>query len=143
MKTRILGHLIAFAVLIGIGLWIAYQAVRAPMRVGRLFIDVELAAMYWFALLVYAFIVLMLYYPLRKRSWWALLIGHALAGTLAIASTAIVVTLGHRNATSAGTPAESAAVGVGVEGSSAQPLPLPPRAGAAKKDQERFEENQL
>jgi hypothetical protein len=143
MKTRILGHLIAFVVLIGVGVWIAYQAVKAPMRIGPLLVDVELAAMYWFALLVYAFIVLMLYYPLRKRSWWALLIGHALAGTLAIVSTAIVVTLGHRNATSPSKAAESAAIGTDVEGSSAQPLPLPPGAGDAKKNQERFEENLL
>ena len=143
MNTRILGHLIAFVVLIGVGVWIAYQAVKAPMRIGQLLVDVELAAMYWFALLVYAFFMLMLYYPLHKRSGWALLIGHALAGTLAIVSTAIVVTLGHRNATSPSKPAESAAVGTDVEGPSAQPLPLPPSAGDAKKNQERFEENLL
>lgn len=141
MTKRIAGHLIAFALMIGVGLWIAYQAVMSPVRIGPLFVDVELAAIYWFALLSYAFVILMLYYPLRKRAWWALLVGHAVAGTFAIAGTAIVVALGHQYAVQSGGP--TSGEGTKLEDPSAKALPLPPEKGKARDRQERFEGNQL
>lgn len=137
MTTRVAVHVIAFAVLSGVGLWIAYRAVIAPMRIGPLQVDVELAAIYWFALLSYAFVVLMLYYPLRKRAWWMLLIGHVVAGTIAVVGTATVVALGHEYAAQQGAPAAN------LRDPSAQALPLPPEKGQPRDRQQRFEGNQL
>lgn len=128
MRLRFLFHVMLFVALAGIGAWIAYQGVVAPTRFGPLDIDVETAAMYWFALLIYGFTNLLLYYPLR-RSWGALLIGHIVAAMIAVASTATVVTLGIRNSP---TPPDAPSASAG-EGSTApapappsgQPLPLP------------------
>ncbi len=126
MRARFALHLVAFAALIGIGVWIAYRGLVAPGRYGLLNIDLQLAAMYWFALLVYGLIGLLLYYPLRWRSWRTLLIGHGFAAAVALASTATVIILGQRHA-----PASDSAPAVGAGNiapaagaQSAQPLPL-------------------
>lgn len=130
MKNRTLVYLVALAALIGIGIWIAYQGVVAPTRVGPLMIDIDLAAMYWFALLIYGIVGLILYYPLRGRSWPTLLIGHGFAIAIALVSTVTVVALGHQRAPArADVPVENVDADDRMPDSadpSAQPLPLPP-----------------
>jgi uncharacterized membrane protein len=137
MKSRLLLQIAVFAGLAALGAWLAHQALVTPGRVGGLNVDLGLAAMYWFGLLVYALIVLILYYPLRRRSWAMLLCGHGLAVVIALVSTATVVMLGQRQApVSNQLPDESAEVGASLpppirqdtaEGYS-QSLPLPPSA---------------
>jgi len=101
MKSRIIFHLAVFAVLVGAGAWIAYQGVVAPTCIGPLDVNIENATIYWFTLLVYGFVCLLLYYPLRRRAWPVLLIGHASAAAIALASTFTVTTLGARNSADA------------------------------------------
>jgi peptidoglycan/LPS O-acetylase OafA/YrhL len=128
MKTRTLLHLVALVALVGFGVWIAYQGISAPIRLGPLDVDLDSAVMYWFALLVYLFIGLVLYYPLRTRSWRALLIGHVTAVTIALASTATVIMLGYQHAQPQA-PAAGTSLGTRVRATgnpSAQRLPLPP-----------------
>lgn len=133
-SARITLHLIFFAALIGAGIWIAHQAVVAPRSIGPIQINIEAAAMYWFALLVYGSVCLVLYYPLRRQAWWALFIGHAMAVVIALGGTATVVTLGYRNIPEAyDIPAESAGMSKSTPGTddpSVQPLPLPPPVGS-------------
>ncbi|MGH8501934.1 MAG: hypothetical protein ACREVE_05570 [Gammaproteobacteria bacterium] len=97
MKSRLIFHFVGFVVLVGAGVWIAYQAIAAPLQIGFLVMDVEFAAMYWFTLLIYGFVWLVLYFPLRRRAWPFLLIGHTSAAAIALVSTLTVVTLGERN----------------------------------------------
>ncbi|MGI8739854.1 MAG: hypothetical protein ACR2KU_09535 [Gammaproteobacteria bacterium] len=134
MKSRIIFHLVAFAGLLGAGAWIAYQGVVAPTRLGPLHVNIETAAIYWFTLLVYCFVCLLLYYPLRRRAWPVLLIGHASAAAIALASTSTVTTLGARNsADSRMLPSESTQALEAPPPSEADPdslaLPLPSRQG--------------
>lgn len=132
MKIRVIAHIVAFVLLAGVGAWIAYQGVVAPIRIGRLDIDIELAAIYWFALLIYAFVCLVLYYPLRRRAWPMLLVGHASAVAIALTGTFIITTLGAQNSSDArAVPSESAQALEEVPPPSdadpdALPLPLPP-----------------
>jgi hypothetical protein len=130
MKKRTVLHLVVLVALLGIGVWIGYRGVVAPTHLGPLTIDLDLAAMYWFALLIYGFIGLVLYYPLRRRSWPVLLIGHGFAAAVALVSTATVITLGHQRAPArVDAPAESTEAAKKLPqfaGPSGQPLPLPP-----------------
>lgn len=132
MKSRVIAHLVAFVLLAGVGAWIAYQGVVAPIRIGRLDINIELAAIYWFTLLIYAFVCLVLYLPLRKRTWPVLLMGHVSAVAIALTSTFTITILGARNSADAQTvPSESAQALEPVPPPSdtapdALPLPLPP-----------------
>jgi hypothetical protein len=130
LTLRAVSHLILFAALLAAGLWIGYRAVAAPADVGSLEITIDLAAMYWFALFIYGFVCLMLYYPLRRQTWWMLLLGHAVAVSIAVASTATIVRLGQQQASApAGVPAESAALNgssSATDDPSVQVLPLPP-----------------
>ncbi|MBA2492718.1 MAG: hypothetical protein H0V34_13825 [Gammaproteobacteria bacterium] len=135
MKSRIIFHFVAFAGLFGAGAWIAYQGVVAPTRIGPLAINIENATIYWFTLLVYVFVWLLLYYPLRRRTWPVLLIGHASAVAIALASTFTVISLGSRNSPDARIlPSESAQTRETIPPpADADPntltLPLPSRQG--------------
>jgi hypothetical protein len=130
MKSRTVLHLVALVTLIGIGVWIGYRGVVAPTHLGPVAIDLDLAAMYWFALMIYGFVGLVLYYPLRKRSWWVLAIGHGCAAAIALTSTAALVALGHQRAPArVDAPAESTQAAKDLPNfghPSGQPLPLPP-----------------
>jgi hypothetical protein len=144
MKRRLLLHLVVFAALIGIGVWIAYRGVVSPGPFGPVTIDLDVAAMYWFALLIYAFVGLMLYYPLCGRLWWVLLIGHGFAAGIALVSTTTVVMLGHRHS-----PAPSNVPAVSTQASntasdadalSGQPLALPePRRRSGSQGSRAFD----
>lgn len=133
MKIRLIVHLVAFVILVGAGAWIAYRGVVAPTQVGQLDIDVEFAAMYWFALLIYGFVCIVLYYPLRRRFWPLLLIGHASAAAIALVSTFTVIALGERNNPSPNeVPSESTHAHGAISPRpdvepGALPLPLPSR----------------
>jgi hypothetical protein len=129
MRVRLVFHVLAFALLIGIGIWIAYLGIYAPTHhVGPLTIDLEAAVMYWFALLVYSFICLLLYYPVRRRSWPILVLAHGIAVMIALASTATVVTLGQRHAEipiGMSTDPDAAEADAAAGAPPGQPLPLP------------------
>jgi hypothetical protein len=142
MKVRLVAHLVLFATLLGLAAWFAYRGIAAPTQIGPLEINLETAAMVWFAVLIYGLVGLLLYYPLRGRSASILIIGHSVAAAIALASNAAVVTLGHRHsAPPADTIVEDDKPAGDLPGAGAppgQPLPLP-EPGAATEPQSSME----
>jgi hypothetical protein len=147
MRSRFVFHALAFALLIGIGVWIAYVDIFTPTQhLGPVKLDLETAVMYWFALLVYGLVCLLLYYPVRRRSWPILMLAHGVAIAVALASTATVVALGQRHAetsleVSTGPEPGAAVPDEGAPNGQALPLPVPAESPEPGSDAAISKEN--
>jgi hypothetical protein len=96
MFSRSGSQFIVFFVLSLIGGWIVYKDLTPPAQGGFALYDGMIAAMYWFALLLYALLSLTIGLALRKRSWRSLLLAHLFSVSVAIVATLTLVDLGQQ-----------------------------------------------
>lgn len=89
---------IVFFVLSLLGVWIVYKDLTPAAQGGFSLYDGMVAAMYWFALLLYALLSLAFGLALRRRSWIWLLPAHLFSLTLALATTAALINRGEQYA---------------------------------------------
>lgn len=87
---------ILFFVLSLIGVWVVYKDLIPPTQGGFTLYDGMIAAMYWFALLLYILLSLTFGLTIRKRSCKWLLSVHLLSLSLALAATGTLVNAGHQ-----------------------------------------------
>ena len=91
---------IVFFVLSLIGVWIIYNDLISPSAGDIALYDGTIAAMYWFAFLLYMLLCIILGFPFRRHSWKWLLLVHVLSATIAVAGTVTLVNLGQQYAAS-------------------------------------------
>lgn len=96
MFSRRGSQFIVFFLLSLLGVWIVYKDLTPPAQGGFNLYDGMIAAMYWFALLLYALLSLTFGLAMRKCSWRWLLLVHSLSLGIALAATVVLVNMGQQ-----------------------------------------------
>ena len=118
MFSRTGTQFIVFFVLSLLGMWIIHNDLIPPSEGGFAFYDGMIAAMYWFAFLLYMLLSVVIGLTIRKRSWKGLFIVHILSAGIALAGTVVLINKGQQFATNEGQLEEQALEQVIIDESS-------------------------
>lgn len=95
-------YTLLLTLLMAVGGWVFYKDLQPPSLGGFRFLDGLIAAMYWFAFLIYVFLSVLLSYSLRGGSWKSIILAHILSMVVAVSIALLVLSLGQRQATKEG-----------------------------------------
>ena len=90
------------ALLAAIGGWIFYKDIQSPSEGGFEFLDGLIAALYWFALMIYVFLSVLLSYSIRQGTWKSLVMAHGLSVVVAASGALLVLSPGYKQASKEG-----------------------------------------
>jgi hypothetical protein len=94
MLLRLIFHISLLSLLSALGVWLIHQDLLPAQQGGFSKLDGLAAAMYWFALLVYALFGSLAYLVLRRRSFQSLMIAHLFSAGIGTLGAVGIVILG-------------------------------------------------
>ncbi len=98
MLGRLIFHVAVLALLSALGIWLIQKDLLPAQQGGFSTLDGLAAAMYWFALLVYALLSSVAYLMLRRRSFQALMIAYLFSAGIGTLAAVGIVILGQMHA---------------------------------------------
>ena len=135
MLYRLIFHISVVSALAALGAWVIHQDLLPVQEGGFATLDGLAAAMYWFALLIYALLSTLAYAVLRRRSFQSLMIAHLFSAGIGMLCAVGVVILGQRHvdemklnnaATGTNDPVPHTTTDQAIEGAEQSPLTAPP-----------------
>ena len=98
MLGRLIFHVAVLVLLSALGIWLIQKDLLPAQQGGFSTLDGLAAAMYWFALLVYALLSSVAYLVLRRRSLQALMIAYLFSAGIGTLAAVGIVILGQMHA---------------------------------------------